>query len=82
MKVDIDPQTESRLKEIAARGNASAERLAAEILAAQVRDEETVRYWQDRAEDAKRLENMKKTGGVAHDDMMDWLDDLAAGKDV
>ena len=44
--------------------------------------EEQARYWCNRIEDARRLKNMKKTGGIAHDEMMDWLDDLAAGRDV
>lgn len=82
MEIKVDPQTENRLKEIAASANASPEALAAEILAAQIKDQAQARYWQERAEDAKRLENMKKSGGLAHDEMMDWLDDLAAGKDV
>lgn len=35
-----------------------------------------------KAENNVRLNDMKENGGIQHDDMMDWLDNLAAGKAV
>ncbi len=77
MKVDIDPQTESRLREIAACGNASPEALAAEILAAQIQDRGQARYWQERAEDMAALEAMKKGEYISQEEMFAKLDQMA-----
>jgi len=77
MKIDIDPQTESRLKEIAASGNASPEALAAEIIAAQIQDQHQARYWQERAEDMAAFDAMKKGEYISQEEMFAKLDQLA-----
>ncbi len=82
MKIDIDAQTETRLKEIATSGNLTPETLAAEILEQQIKDKDQALYWRERAEDMSRLKNMQQNGGVPHGEMMGWVEDLAAGKDV
>ncbi len=81
MKINIDTQTETRLKEIAACGNGSPEALAAEILAQQIQDDAHARYWRERIEDQARNKNMQKNGGIPHHVMMNWVEDLAAEKD-
>ncbi len=78
MKVEIDQQTEDRLKEIAAVSNLSPEALAAEILLQQTQNKDQVQYWREHAEDNATLKAMKKGDFVEHNDMMNFLDDLAS----
>ena len=76
MKIDIDAKTQQALTEIAALRNISVDDLLSEFAAKEKR------YWEERAEDLARLETMKQRGGITHNDMMTWLEDLAIGKDV
>ena len=43
---------------------------------------DAINYHTEKAEDMERLADVKENGGIPHDEMMDWLDDLAAGKNV
>jgi len=36
----------------------------------------------EQLEDMLRLASIKKDGGIPHDEIMDWLENLAAGKSV
>jgi len=80
MKVQLDDKTKAHLQAMPAHQNHPPELLAAEWLK-QVSRQHFVAD-QTREEDMERLADMKANGGIDHDDMMDWLDDLAAGKDV
>jgi len=60
MKINVDAQTETRLKEIAVSCNLSSETSAAEILEQQIKDKEQTLYWRERAEDMSRLKNMNQ----------------------
>ena len=74
MSLNIDPQIEHDLAELAGMKNISVNTLLREFTVDQKR------YWKERAEDKARLEKLKKGGGIAHNDMMDWVDNLATGK--
>ncbi len=70
MKINIDAQTETRLKEIAACGNSSPETLAAEILAQQIQDKEQAVYWRERAEDMAAIQRYRETGQCVSQEAM------------
>lgn len=70
MKIDIDAQTEIRLKEIAACGNSSPEALAAEMLAQQIQDKEQARYWRERVEDMVAIQCYRETGKCVSQEAM------------
>ena len=76
MKLDIDDKTEQALIELAELRNVSVPSLLHDFIVKETN------YYRERMDDAQRLKNMKQNGGIAHEEMMDWLDDLAVGKDV
>ena len=80
MDINIDDKTAAHLQAIADHQNKPPELVAAEWLS-QVSQQRFIAD-QTREDDMQRLAAMKANGGIPHDDMMDWLDDLAAGKDV
>ena len=51
MKVELDPQTEANLREIATYGNTSPETLLATMVQQQTQDRKQARYWRERQED-------------------------------
>mgnify|MGYP000379810224 CR=1 FL=1 len=85
-----------RAKDLAAQSSLSAEEILERALSGGLDAwEKQFRSLQRGMEQAKRgefIDNkalavarnavIDKEGGIEHDDMMDWLDDLAAGKDV
>ena len=76
MNIDLDNKTIEKLQAVAAMQNTSVPDLL------RVYADEQEIYWKERKEDTERLENIRKTGGIPHNEMMSWLKDLSAGKDV
>lgn len=77
MKIDIDPQTEANLKELAASGNIAPEILAAEMLAQQTQDRKQAQYWRERTEDMAAIQRYKETKQcIAEDDMFQKMDNM------
>ena len=76
MNIQLDDKTIELLAAVAALHNIPTEELAEEWL------RDAINYHTEKAEDMERLADVKENGGIAHDEMMDWLDDLAAGKNV
>jgi len=74
MSLEIDPQIEKDLTQLANMKNVSVNGLLREFTVKQKQ------YFIDLDEDMRRLDAMKKDGGIPHDEMMDWLEDLAQGK--
>ncbi len=72
MDIQLDNETREQLSALAVLHNMSTDDLVAKW----------VRREAVKAENLERLEEMKKNGGIPHNEMMDWLDDLAAGKAV
>ena len=62
MKVQLDPQTEADLREIAAHGNSSPEILLANMAQQQTQDRKQARYWRERQEDMAAIECYRQTG--------------------
>ncbi len=80
MHIELTKETEAKLAALAELKEMSPEALATQMLEAQA--QKLAMFEREKIDDIKRLESMKNNGGVDHDDMMDWLDDLSAGKDV
>lgn len=76
MQITLDSKTKARLSVVAAIQNTSPEEVATELL------RQASKYHAERVEDQQRLDSMRKTGGVPHNEMMGWLDDLASGQNV
>ena len=76
MQINLDDKTKARLSTVAAMKKTSPEAVAAELL------RQASKYHAERAEDEQRLANLRETGGIPHDEMMHWLDDLATGQNV
>lgn len=72
MDIQLDNETKAQLSALAELHNMST----ADLVAKWVRRESV------KAENKKRLNDMKENGGIPHDDMMEWLDNFAAGKAV
>lgn len=72
MDIQLDNETIEQLSALAVLNNMSTDALVAKW----------VRREAVKAENLERLSEMKKNGGIPHDEMMDWLDDLTAGKAV
>ncbi len=70
MSLNIDPNIERDLTELAGLQNVSVNALLREFTA------EQKRYWKERAEDMARLENAKQNGGVSQDEMKAHFDEL------
>ncbi len=80
MDIELTKETEANLAAVAALKEMQPEALAAQMLEEQAR--RLALFEREKSEDMERLQNMDNNGGIAHDDMMDWLDDLSAGKAV
>ncbi len=80
MDIELTKETEANLAAVAALKEMQPEALAAQMLEEQVR--RLALFERERTEDMDRLENMKNSGGVAHDDMMNWLEGLSTGKNI
>lgn len=76
MEIHLDEQTKARISDLAAMRNVKPEQLAAEWLA------QVSKHQAEGAEDLQRLAGVRDDGGIPHDDMMTWLDELAAGNNV
>ena len=76
LDIQLDDKTIERLLAVAALQNISTEKLAAEWLRNASKREV------EKAEAIARNADMEKNGGIPHDEMMDWVDDLAAGKNI
>ena len=74
MSLDIDPKVERDLTKLADMQNVTVNVLLREFTAKQRK------YLEGLNQDMQRLEEMKKDGGIPHDEMIDWLEDLATGK--
>ena len=70
MSLNIDPNIERDLTELAGLQNVSVNALLREFTA------EQKRYWKERAEDMARLENVKQNGGVTQGEMKVRFDEL------
>ena len=70
MSLNIDPNIERDLTELAGLQNVSVNALLREFTAAQKR------YWKERAEDMARLEYAKQNGGVSQDEMKVHFEEL------
>ena len=70
MSLNIDPNIERDLAELAGLKNVSVNALLREFTT------EQKRYWKERAEDMTRLDNVKKNGGVSQDKMEAHFEDL------
>jgi len=80
MDIQLDDNTQARINAAAAHQNIAPDVLAAAWLRSLSKQFEYAD--QEQIEDLQRLDNMKRNGGTSHTEMMDWLDDFAAGKDV
>ena len=75
MKVQLDPQTEANIREIAAHGNNSPEALLATMAQQQTQDRKQARYWRERQEDMAAIEHYRRTGEkISHEAMNIKLD--------
>lgn len=72
MDIQLDNETIEQLSALAVLHNMSTDDLVAKW----------VRREAVKAENLERLKEMKEHGGIPHDEMMNWLDDFAAGKAV
>jgi len=73
MRIQLDDKTQTRISNLAALRNVAPEQLAAEWL------KQVSKYQEETAEDMRRLASIDEDGGIPHDEMMDWLEDFAAG---
>ncbi len=80
MNIDIDDTTKAHILAMAAHQKKPPELIAAQWLR-QISHQHYVAD-ETREDDMQRLAETKADGGIPHEDMMDWLDDLSAGKDV
>ncbi len=76
MNIQLDDKTIGRLAAVAALRNIPTEELVKEWF------RDAINYHTEKAEEMKRLADVNENGSIAHDEMMDWLDDLNAGKNV
>ena len=77
MKVQLDPQTEANLREIATHGNNSPETLLASIAQQQTQDRKQARYWRERQEDMAAIERYRQTGKhISHEAMNAKIDSM------
>ena len=77
MKVQLDPQTEANLREIATYGNASPEALLATMAQQQTQDRKQARYWRERQEDIAAIERYRQTGKhISHEAMNAKIDNM------
>ena len=74
MNIQIDDKTLERLSTLAAIQNTSVEILAAAWL------KQASKHHAEKTDDLERLKRMKAEGGIEHDDMMLWLNNLTIGK--
>ena len=77
MKVQLDPQTEANLREIATHGNGSPEALLATMAQQQTQDRKQARYWRERQEDMAAIERYRQTGRhISHEVMNAKIDSM------
>ena len=79
--VKLDEETKQRLKSLGDQLDRSPHWIMRTAIEEYLSKQE--KYWQERQEDMQRWEDYQLTGeSVAHEEVVEWLDDTAAGKET